>query len=83
MKVTNTTPEAPKPFTPVHITFVFETEAELSAVGKLFNSGYVCDVLKELGANVYNAYKPFEDAGVDITSHKLIAILSEKLSQQP
>lgn len=42
-------PPPPVLFRPVTITLTFETQAELDALGKLFNCAGICNALAELG----------------------------------
>jgi len=55
----------PKPFTPVSITLIFDSQAELDAIGSLFNCSPVREAVGKLDA-IAPDYRQFEIAGADI-----------------
>lgn len=65
MKTSISHPPTPPPaFKPVTVALTFETQAELDAVGRLFNTGAVETVLKEVGGSgMVGLYQVFDKAG--------------------
>lgn len=67
MKVTHNKPT----FSPVTVSFTFETQDELDKVAAMFNSCFFVDSLVEMGVIGHSAgiYKVFEETGADIDTH--------------
>lgn len=78
MKITTSKPK----FTPVDITFTFETQEELDAMGSLFNCPAVTDALREHGLDAYSiiAWNDFKDVGACLNHSKLEESLKRKLA---
>lgn len=49
MKVAASKQQTPPAFTPVHVTFTLESQEELNALYRLFNTAVVCSVLEGAG----------------------------------
>jgi len=62
-------PTVPPPFRPVKIELVFESQAELDALGMLFNHNAVVYALnKATGIEVPPLHEDFKKAGANISS---------------
>jgi hypothetical protein len=57
MKITSRREPAPPPaFTPVSVTFTFDTQEELNSMGTLFNFAPFTDALRKLSGSSVDAY---------------------------
>lgn len=84
MKISFVPPEPSPvpPFEPVTITFRFDTQAELSAVGRLFNFSPVTGTLNELaGSSAFSqSFRAFEEAGAGpLTTPEVRKILPQRM----
>ena len=69
-------------FRPVVIQFTFETQAELDAIGALFNHGPISDALHDVfKVDIGDVYKAFVNARANISVGPLVDALRRRIHE--
>jgi len=80
MKIAAKTLPVPPSFQPVELKLTFQTQEELTAFARLFNSSRFCDAMREAsGLNEdFVFYRELQQAGADVTGVTIIEDIIER-----